>query len=183
MVEQVKTTITSDVFRQLPETSEPTELINGVITVAPSPISKHQRLVGRIYALLLQVSSQGEPMIAPMDVYLDDLNVFQPDVFWCAEDSQCVERDGYFYGAPELVVEVHSPATAKNDKQTKFDHYQQHGVIEYWMVDPVGNLIEVWQRVDDSFKRLGVYSEGETFASLALHKNIVLNGIFPTTSA
>lgn len=117
-------------------------------------------------------------MVAPMDVYLDDDNVFQPDVFWRAADSQCVEREGYFYGAPELVVEVHSPATTKLDKQQKFNTYEQHGAREYWMVDPIGQVVEVWQRDEDNFARLGVYSEGESFVSLAMGKTVVLKNVF-----
>ncbi|MEL6407074.1 MAG: Uma2 family endonuclease [Chloroflexota bacterium] len=122
MVDQLSTRITAEAFRKLPESTEPTELIDGAVTVSPSPVSQHQRLVGRIYALLLGLCPPGEPMVAPMDVYLDDDNVFQPDVFWRATDSQCVEREGYFYGAPELIVEVHSPATTKTDKQKKVQH-------------------------------------------------------------
>lgn len=181
MAEQVTTRMTAAEFQQLPQTSKPTELINGALIVSPSPISNHQRAAGRIYAMLLDLSPSGEPIVSPMDVYLDDTNVFQPDVFWLAEDSQCVERDGYFYGAPELVVEVHSPSTAKLDKQEKFDAYEQHGVQEYWMVDPIANIIEVWQRKDNQFIRLGVFGNEDTFTSIATKQSIDLSRIFPTT--
>ncbi len=170
--------MTAAQFRQLPPSIQPTELIEGVVIVAPSPIADHQRLVGRIYALLLALSPPGEPMIARMDVYLDDANVFQPDVFWRADGSRCLERDGYFYGPPELVVEVHSPAKVKADKRAKFKAYARHGVQEYWMIDPVGGLVEVWQRHGDSLVRLDVFSAGETFDSVALGRAVTLSGVF-----
>ena len=179
MSDRVQTRMTAEEFHQLPETSQPTELINGELIVAPSPVPTHQRVAGRIYAFLLAISPPGEPIISPMDVYLDDDNVFQPDIFWRADNSQCKERGGYFYGAPEMVIEVHAPATIKRDKQVKFYTYEKYGVIEYWMADPTGCIIEVWQRQDDRFQRVGVYGEGETFSSKALNRDITLTGIFP----
>jgi Uma2 family endonuclease len=181
MVDNVNPRMTANEFLQLPETTQPTELINGVWTIAPSPVSNHQRLTFRIAKLLDESSQSGEVMIAPMDVYLDEENIFQPDVFWLADDSQCEERDGYFHGAPELVVEVHSPATAKTDKQTKFTACEKHGVIAYWMADPAGHILEVWQRKDSKFQRTGVYGEGDTFSSSALKTQVALSGIFPDT--
>ncbi|MEO0598053.1 MAG: hypothetical protein AAF126_18235 [Chloroflexota bacterium] len=48
------------------------------------------------------------------------------------------------------------------------------------MVDPVGQIIEVWQQDADTatFVRLGVYSDGDSFTSLALSKTISLKNIF-----
>jgi Uma2 family endonuclease len=179
MSDRVQTRMTAEEFLQLPETTQPVELIAGELMMAPSPIANHQRIAGKIYALLLTLSPPGEPLIAPMDVYLDEENVFQPDVFWRAADSQCEERDSYFDGAPELVVEVHLPSTTKTDKQTKFIAYETHGVLEYWMADPVGQILEVWQRQNDTFRRAGVYGEGDTFTSAALGQSVTLSGIFP----
>ena len=38
-------------------------------------------------------------------------------------------------GSPDLVVEVLSPSTAKNDRQLKRQICQRAGVGEYWIVD------------------------------------------------
>jgi Uma2 family endonuclease len=178
MAEQTKIRMTAAEYRQLPITNNMQELINGELIVPPSPMTPHQRIVLKLAWLLRESIPNGEIFIAPMDVYFDEDNVLQPDVFWVAEDGQCIERDGYFYGAPELVVEVHSPSTAKQDKQTKFDIYEKHAVKEYWMADPVGSVLEVWQRKDEAFQRLGVFGEGDRFTSRALGKELKLKGIF-----
>jgi len=183
MVEGTKTRMTAAAFRQLPETTQPTELIHGELIVSPSPISSHQRLVQRIFGLIQAHMPGGEAMLAPMDVYLDDENVLQPDVFWLAADSRCVEREGYFYGAPELVVEVVSPASGTRDRRDKFDLYEAHGAREYWLADPAAQHVEVWQRQGERFARLGVFTEGGTFRSSALDKDVTLAGVFPAAGA
>jgi len=179
MVEQTKTRMTAAEFSQLSETNRLMELIDGELIVTPSPMSSHQRLVQRIFGLIQTHMPDGEAMLAPMDVYLDELNAVQPDVFWLAPDSRCVERSGYFYGAPELVVEVVSPATSTRDRRDKFDLYQRHGAREYWLADPAAQHIEVWQRQGEHFVRLGIFTEGGAFRSSALAKDLTLTGVFP----
>lgn len=182
MEEQTKIRMSAAEFRQLPETNRFHELINGEFIVPPSPSADHQDLVFNIAVLIHQTTSDGKVVVAPMDVYFDEKNALQPDVFWLANDSKCINRDGYYYGAPELVVEVHSPATATRDKREKFTIYQDSGVIEYWMIDPIAHHIEVWQRQAEQFQRLGVYSEGDSFKSTTLNKTIALKGIFPSST-
>jgi Uma2 family endonuclease len=174
--------MTADEFSQLPQSQQPTELINGELIVSPSPIDLHQDIVVNFVMFLGRVMDNGKVVVAPMDVYIDHINVLQPDVFWLAENSQCINRDGYYYGAPELTIEVHSPATSSRDRREKFDTYEKHGVMEYWMVDPIGLHVEIWQRDGDRFKRLGIRKDNDddAFESLALGKQVQFRGIFPS---
>ncbi len=160
-------------FRGLPETNEPTELINGELIVSPTPVNKHQAIVGEIHFFLKQVAKQnpaaGQVIVAPMDVWLDD-NCVQPDVFWVSQpDSLCkLGDDGYWYGAPDLAVEVLSPSTAHKDRGVKFDLYQKYGVREYWLADPDGQYIEVFRRENEMLSRVGAFGIGEAFISTVL---------------
>lgn len=178
MTEQTQTRMTAAEFRQLPESDGFVELINGELIVSPSPIDIHQDLVLNVAVLLRAEKPHGKVVVAPMDVYLDNVNVFQPDVFWMADNSQCVNRDGYYYGAPELIVEVLSPGSSTRDKRDKFDAYEQHGVLEYWLVDPAGQHIEVWQRQGARFVRRGIYQEGDSVPSNAFGKVITIRDVF-----
>jgi Uma2 family endonuclease len=175
----VQTTITSKEFLELPESNLPTELINGEVIVSPSPEVYHQDVVGHTYLLLMGRVPSGKVYISPLDVYLDDQNVVQPDVLWVAEGSKCVVADGKrLKGGPDLVVEVLSPNTARFDKKEKFRLYEKYGVREYWMVDPQLRLIEVWQRREERFDRLDVYGVGEQFNSPLLG-SIDMKAVFP----
>lgn len=176
MVAPTYTRVTPTEFRQLEETTQPTELIDGVIIVSPTPVNRHQEIVGETYFLLKQLSKQnqsvGKAIVAPMDVWLGE-NCLQPDVFWVSQpESHCkLGEDGYWYGAPDLVVEVLSPSTAHKDRDKKFNLYQEYGVREYWLIDPDGQYIEVYRLQNGKFARLGAFGLGQNFVS------DVLNGI------
>ena len=118
------------------------------------------------------VIEAGEWRVAPCDVYLDDLNVVQPDLFWVSPENQnCHLIDNYWHGAPDLVIEILSPGTTRRDRDTKYSLYEKAGVREYWIVEAEELYIEVYIWRDGSFVRQGIYGLGESFASP------VLNGV------
>ena len=94
MAETVRERITIEEFLQLPETNTPSELIQGELIVSPAPIHAHQRIVGKFFLYLTQLTGKstlgGEVVVSPSDVHLDNENVVQPDVFWVSgADSRC----------------------------------------------------------------------------------------------
>ncbi|MCZ2094973.1 MAG: Uma2 family endonuclease, partial [Anaerolineae bacterium] len=89
----VQTKITADEFLQLPETNTLTELIDGEIVVAPAPRDSHQDTVFEAAKYVERIAPHGKIRLAPIDVYLDDINVVQPDVMWNGADSPCVLID------------------------------------------------------------------------------------------
>ncbi|HRF95306.1 MAG TPA: Uma2 family endonuclease [Aggregatilineales bacterium] len=168
-----KSKLTATQFAQLPESLSPIELINGDVIEMPAPKQKHQYTVLNV-AVFLRGYAQihgGEVVIAPMDVYLNEDNVVQPDVFWTRpQNSLCqLGDDGWWHGAPDLVVEVLSPGTARHDRVVKLRLYEQFGVYEYWMIDPQERLIEVWGLQGAKFIGLGIYEVGDVFVSLVLN--------------
>lgn len=171
--------VTADEYFQLPQTNLPAELIDGEVYQTPAPELEHQRLVLRIATEIQKRIANGEVFVAPVDVYLDDLNIVQPDVLWISENSQCVPVEGkHLRGAPDLVVEVFSPGTALRDKREKFRLYEKRGTREYWMVDPQEQYIEVWLLTERGFARQDVYGPGESFTSPLLGM-VDLSAVFP----
>ena len=71
-------------------------------------------------------------------------------------DPAKIRRDSV-HGAPDLVVEVLSPGTAKNDRGRKMEVYGKCGVREYWIVSPNEKTVE--QYIQDSGRLVlsGVY--------------------------
>lgn len=171
----VQTRMTAAEYSLQPETSVPTELINGEIVVSSSPKHRHQKVVGKTYTLLLALTGKGDVVLSPMDVYLDELNVFQSDVFWVSgDDSLCkLGDDDYWYGAPDLICEVLSPGTARKDRDDKFKVYARTGVRELWLIDPLNEYIEVFIGAEGEFTRQGVYQNGDSFQSPLLDNQTV----------
>ncbi len=72
-------------YRAMPEGPPYYQLIEGELIMAPSPSSFHQDVVGNIYFLLrhhVMKHRLGKVCIAPLDVYLAETSVVQPDVFF-----------------------------------------------------------------------------------------------------
>lgn len=77
-----------------------------------------------------------------MDVYLEDENIFQPDILFISNENQHVIEEDGIHGAPDLVIEILSPGTAKYDLMKKKDVYERRGDKEYWIVNPETKLVQ-----------------------------------------
>jgi len=177
MADVIKTRITAAEYALLPETTQPMELIDGEIIELPTPKDPHQNAILMIVQLLLKLITGGTLRFAPMDVILDGFNTLQPDIFWVSgPESLCkLGEDGWWHGAPDLVIEVQSPSTALRDKREKFRLYQKHGVREYWMVDPIAQFVDVWAFPDHK----GIFGMGESFESALLgSKQVDVKALF-----
>lgn len=154
------------------------EVIDGIAySMSPAPTSEHQALVWRL-ATSLGVFLKGKPCKAypaPFDVLLpsgdeaDDETdtVVQPDIVVICDKSKITPRGAR--GAPDFVIEILSPRTAKKDYGIKFELYQRHGVREYWIVDPAAEAIHVWALGNDGrYGAEALYEEGERVASSSL---------------
>lgn len=69
-------------------------------------------------------------------VRLGSRNVFLPDLLFLTKEQARQVGEAYVGVAPALVVEALSPTTAENDIGPKFAAYEEHGVDEYWVLDP-----------------------------------------------
>lgn len=140
-------------FIMKPEQIDPEEFVRweriaGVIyDMTPSPSAEHQRVVTR---LIRDISGylkgkECESFVAPFDVYLDGEEAgdcVQPDITIICDPNK-IQRKGCV-GAPDMVVEVLSPRTAKKDKTTKLMAYKRAGLRECWIVDPYNQTVEIY---------------------------------------
>jgi Uma2 family endonuclease len=154
------------------------ELLDGEIILSSSPKPIHNRTVMTTLRYLEPIIPNGTLMIAPMDLQLGEHDVAQPDLFWASANGMCVELDNRFQGAPDLVIEVLSPSTAKRDKGYKFQLYQRVGVKEYWLMNPDLQLIEVWALQDGRYVLVDVADQEDTFTSPILNQAIEVKALF-----
>jgi Uma2 family endonuclease len=131
MAAEVRAPVTASDFDALPKSNRIIELIAGEIVMSPPPAVTHQRLVLRGAQLVNELKPDGEVFIAPLGVYLDAVNVVEPDVAWVAAESACKLEEKGLIGAPDLVIEVLSHGSVRRNKVTKFRLYERAGVREY----------------------------------------------------
>lgn len=117
----------------------------------------HNRVSGNIYYLFAGFlkGRKCEPFGDGVDLYLTDDDIYVPD-FMVVCDPDKVKMDGV-HGAPDLVVEVLSPSTAKHDRGRKKDIYEACGVQEYWIVSPSDKLVEQYLLKNGRFDLHMVY--------------------------
>ena len=147
------------------------ELLNGELLMAPSPNVSHQRVATDLVTVLnafVQESDLGRVYAAPTDVVLSETNVVQPDLLFVSKEREQIITRANIQGAPDLAVEIRSPSTDERDRTVKRKLYADHGVREYWLVDPDAITITVLILRDGAFEEVGVYRKGETLTSPTL---------------
>jgi Uma2 family endonuclease len=154
--------LTYDDFLLFPDDGKRHELIDGEHYVTPSPSIRHQEISGRLHLLIgawLEEHPVGKIFFAPLDVLLSKFDVVEPDLLYVSNERAATLLAGqHVTGAPDLVVEIGSPATRKRDETIKRRLYERSGVVEYWVVDPDIDVIRVYRRAGDRFARAGELS-------------------------
>ncbi len=162
--------LTVEDYRATPEGAR-YQLVEGELIMAPAPNLYHQAVAGNIYALLReQVAKKrlGQVFIAPCDVYLSEHDVVQPDVFFVSKARAAILQEDGAHGAPDLVIEVLSPATAQLDAKVKRRLYAKHGCKELWLVDPLLLQIQIYDFARDVAKPSRLIAEHEKFSTRLL---------------
>jgi Uma2 family endonuclease len=126
-------------YEALPE-GAPFELCDGLLAKQPSPRFGHQRIQMEILRRLYDVVEPVRVAAGPVDVLVDELNVFVPDVV-VLDDVPA--DDAAYVGVPRVVVEILSPSTRERDRDYKARRYLGLGVREVWLVDRERASIEV----------------------------------------
>ena len=127
-----------EVWQSLPEGTL-CQLINDRLVMSPAPIDIHQVVLNTInieISIFLKKKVIGEIRIAPYDVHFSKENILQPDILFIkTENIRKIKSRGLF-GAPDLIVEILSPATTHLDFDEKKLIYEKYGVQEYFIVEP-----------------------------------------------
>jgi Uma2 family endonuclease len=144
------------------------EILEGDLVVAPSPITKHQRVSWKLEFSLIEFvrkNKLGEVFNAPYDVVLSEENVLQPDILFISQENSSIITEKNVQGAPDLVIEILSSATEYRDREIKRKIYARFGVKEYWLVDPDKQTIEVMALGESGFERVRAYPSSSRLSS------------------
>ncbi len=157
------------------------ELIDGeAYDMSPAPSRTHQFISSYFTSTFFEYFKGKECNVfaSPFDVRLpggfkadEDVDtVVQPDISVFCDETKLDERGGN--GAPDLVVEILSPATASKDLKEKFMLYERAGVREYWVADPANKTLTAFILGDD-----GTYARGVVYAGKDVLKTALFEGL------
>ena len=161
------------------------ELLDGKLIMVPASNITHQRVqsrLGRRLSNFIVEQELGELLYAPCDVLFSDTDVVQPDLLYVSRQREHLLSGGQnVQGAPDLVVEILSRSTAEQDRGEKRALYGRHGVTEYWLVDPVGETIEIHRLQGEVLTPTCTFGRDDTLGSeLFPGLEIDLDDVFPS---
>jgi Uma2 family endonuclease len=156
--------LTYEEWLRLPEVEGVEEVVDGEIVRMPPDKVIHADTVENLADLLkaqvdrrtvqVRVSTFGLVIRRePLSTRVPDIAVFIR--------ANVVEKDGYIHSAPELVVEVLSPANTRSDRAEKLQDYESLGVPEVWVVSPEAQSVEVLLLEDGHLATTALLREGQ----------------------
>jgi Uma2 family endonuclease len=145
-----------ELYNCLPE-GTPVQLINNQLVMSPAPKDRHQKLLvilSRRMGVFIEKNQLGELRVAPSDVFLNETNVYQPDIYFISNENLTGFQEDGFHGTPDLIIEITSPGSEKLDRVDKLKNYELCGVKEYWIVDPSNKKATGYKNVAGKFEPL-----------------------------
>ena len=176
-------TVTYEEWLRLPEVSDAIEeVVDGEIRIMPPPKWSHSEIVDNLHdelaaqvdrrATRVKVSDFGLIVRkSPLTSRVPDLALF--------DRSTIVEQDGYIHSAPQLVVEVLSPANTRREREEKLADYASLGVPEVWVVSPEARTVEILQLADGKLRTAAILASGTLTPKLFPHVSVDIATIWP----
>ncbi|MCM1106422.1 MAG: Uma2 family endonuclease [Blautia sp.] len=134
-------------IKALPE-GQRAELIDGQMYMMAAPGRIHQEIVGELFGIIreyiLRKKGACKPYISPFAVFLykDEKNYVEPDISVICDTNKLTDEG--CCGAPDWIIEVVSPGSLRMDYMIKLFKYENAGVREYWIVDPLKQIVNVY---------------------------------------
>ena len=141
--------VTADNFLQFPDDFPPhSQLVQGQVVVNEANL-QHQRIRDFLHVAIARWCGAGMArgeVFSPVDVPINDWNVYAPDVSWYRESRRPAKGALHVDGLPDLAIEVRSPSTWRYDVGVKRGSYERAGLAELWLVDTDSHSVLVYRR-------------------------------------
>jgi Uma2 family endonuclease len=139
-------------FREWLDEDIKAEFINGEI-VMHSPVKKRHwqasDFLSRLLSVYTGINDLGQVGVEKVMIELTR-NDYEPDIcFFSKEKASAFTDDQMLFPAPDLVVEILSKKTTKKDRGIKKEDYAAHGIREYWIIDPIKQIVEQYFLIDE----------------------------------
>jgi Uma2 family endonuclease len=176
-------TVTYEEWLRMPEVTDAIEeVVNGEIRIMPPAKWKHHRIVELTTRELQRQIDPARYSFAtgsfgliirkePLTSRVPDLAVF--------ELATLVEQDGYIHSAPQLLVEVLSPANTRREREEKLADYASIGVPEVWVISPEARTVEILLLQDRFLRSTQILGSGTLTPKLFPQVSVVIAKIWP----
>lgn len=155
----LKKRATYDDLREVPEHFV-AEMFDGELYASPRPAIPHSRAASVLGAKLGEPFDHGHNgpggwlILDEPELHFGN-DVLVPDIAgWRRERLPALSADAYFTLAPDWVCEVLSPSTESLDRGKKLRIYAREGVAHAWLVEPLGQALEVLSLRSGQWERL-----------------------------
>jgi Uma2 family endonuclease len=139
------------------------EWVDGEAILMPPPSLRHQDVIRFLLTLMswfVESRDAGKIYASPVQMKLAHSGR-EPDILFVAAEHKSRLRNNYVDGPADLAVEVISPDSRSRDRIEKFREYEQAGVREYWVIDPIRKEAAFYAlAADSSFQPLSVELDG-----------------------
>lgn len=145
------------------------EFTDGVLEVLSMPTTRHQAIVKYLLFVLSAFLDPrgGTVFFAPLRLKIREGKFREPDLLAVLDAQDPRKQDAYWLGA-DLVIEVVSPDSIERDTLVKRTDYAEGGIEEYWIVNPIEEVITVLRLAGDQYTEHGVFRRGDTATSALL---------------
>ena len=154
------------------------ELVNGYpYSMAPAPVKRHQNLSVKIVTQLEESLEECEEceVLIEEDYLIDEYTILRPDIAVSCNDP----HKEYISKAPEIIVEIISPATKLRDENLKFSIYEREKVKYYILVYPDELKAKIFKHNGERFIKVGVFEkEIYEFNDIACYAKIDFKRVF-----
>ncbi len=141
---------------------------NGLSRTVPAASIRHQFVSIRLAAALLlyaESANIGQVLQKPCDVVLSREITLQPDIFFIANERSGLLEKACLRGAPDVAIEILSPASREIDLGIRRKLYSRFRVKEYWTVDPDSESVEVLLWSEMGYASNGIYGKSDSLSS------------------
>ena len=164
-------------YCKFPDDGKRHELIDGAHYVSPSPRYIHQQIIinlASIFHAWTRETENGIVLTAPFDILLSENDIVQPDLIFISNENRDILTEKNAQGAPDITIEVLSPGNPQYDRQLKYHRYEQFGIREYWIIDPVLEEVRVYRLEKGHYKDAIIFNH-DTRSTL---ESSLLPGLF-----
>ncbi len=157
------------------------EFINGQVIMHSPARARHLIVTQHLGALLIAF----QETLGCGKVFLEKAlcvfprNDYEPDiVFFGPEKARDIAPDTLRFPVPDFICEVLSDSTVGNDRGVKYQDYAAHGVGEYWIVDPVAEILEQYLLEGDAYDLRLKSDSGEVTSRVIQGLRIPVRALF-----